>query len=179
MNDELNVSALLLQSFFHGVPLYLSVLKPLVLAVFVVLLYKFVLKKGVQYFRWQKHDLDQIDHMSGQEFEEFLHSLFLKLGYIVQHTGKFGDDGGDLVLEKNSIRTVVQAKRSTYPVRKHAIQEVVTAKAVYNCSKAMVVTNNYYYQGAWNLGKRNDVILWSRKELAEAISQVSNNLQKK
>jgi restriction system protein len=63
-----------------------------------------------EYYKLSKSGIFDIDKMSGTEFEDRLAVLFGNLGYNVQRTGKIGDYGVDLVIEKNGIRTAVQAK---------------------------------------------------------------------
>src|SRR4051794_34393431 len=53
----------------------------------------------------------EIDRMSGHEFEQKLALMFRSLGYRAEVVGSSaGDYGGDLVVSKDGIRTVVQAK---------------------------------------------------------------------
>lgn len=56
-------------------------------------------------------DLVQVDVISGRRFEDFLALLFEELGYRVEMTRFVGDYGGDLVLVREGLRIVVQAKR--------------------------------------------------------------------
>ncbi|MGH7193327.1 MAG: restriction endonuclease, partial [Candidatus Saccharimonadales bacterium] len=49
--------------------------------------------------------------MSGTDFEKYLADVFRKAGYAVEHVGRSGDHGADLIIEKDAIRTAVQAKR--------------------------------------------------------------------
>src|SRR5690348_1382015 len=44
--------------------------------------------------------LSAIDSMTGTQFERRLEILFRDLGYAVRHTGRLGDFGADLVIEK-------------------------------------------------------------------------------
>ncbi|WP_253187253.1 restriction endonuclease [Paenibacillus sp. GP183] len=48
--------------------------------------------------------------MDGRQFELYLGLLFKALGYKTEVTLSAGDYGADLVIEKNGVRTVVQAK---------------------------------------------------------------------
>ena len=49
--------------------------------------------------------------LSGTEFEILLKRLFEAMGFSVQITGKSGDQGGDLIANRNGKRFLVQAKR--------------------------------------------------------------------
>lgn len=118
--------------------------------------------------------LNDIDIMDGKTFEKYLEALFKKLGYKVERTRYVGDYGADLVVRKNGIKTVIQAKRYKKNVGVKAIQEAVAAKGYYSCEKAMVVTNSLYTKQAVELARRNDVQLWDRNDLVKALLSVKN-----
>lgn len=126
--------------------------------------------------RLRRTGLNKIDTMPGAMFEQRLRVLFKDLGYKVELTKASNDYGADLILSKDGIRTVVQAKRYRKKVGIKAIQEAVAAKGPYKCDKAMVVTNSFYTKQAWNLAKANDVVLWNRKELIHALLKVSEKI---
>lgn len=118
--------------------------------------------------------LNDIDIMDGKTFEKYLEALFKKLGYKVERTRYVGDYGADLVVRKNGIKTVIQAKRYKKNVGVKAIQEAVAAKGYYSCEKAMVVTNSLYTKQAVELARANDVQLWDRNDLVKALLSVKN-----
>lgn len=118
--------------------------------------------------------INEIDIMDGKTFEKYLEALFRKLGYKVERTRYIGDYGADLVVWKNGIKTVIQAKRYKKNVGVKAIQEAVAAKGYYSCDKAMVVTNSVYTKQATELARANDVQLWDRNDLVKALLSVKN-----
>jgi restriction system protein len=122
-----------------------------------------------RYRRLARSGIADIDRMSGGQFEQYLAVLFRTLGYHVERTGKAGDYGADLVISRDGVRTIVQAKRYTKNVGVKAVQEAVTAKAMYRCSDAMVVTNSYFTKQAQVLARSNAVALWDRERLIAAI----------
>ena len=111
--------------------------------------------------------INEIDIMDGKTFEKYLEVLFRKLGYKVERTRYVGDYGADLVVWKNGIKTVIQAKRYKKNVGVKAIQEAVAAKGYYSCDKAMVVTNSVYTKQATELAREmmfnyGIVMIWSK-----------------
>ena len=112
--------------------------------------------------------------MSGTEFEHFLGVVFRQYGYQIEHTGKSGDYGADLIIKKAQSRTVIQAKRYTKNVGVKAIQEAVAAKKVYHCQGAIVITNSHYTKQAQVLAKANDVVLWDRERLLKVMLMLKN-----
>jgi restriction system protein len=115
--------------------------------------------------RLARSGIHEIDEMTGAEFERRLVVLFRALGYQVTHVGAVGDFGGDLVVSKDGTRTVMQAKRYTKNVGVKAVQEVIAAKSMYDCTAAMVVTNRDFTAQARTLARSTGVELWGREHL--------------
>ena len=121
---------------------------------------KSVVRKKRYYHR--SITLEQIDYMTGEEFEIFLEALFSTFGYKVHRTQSTGDYGADLIIENSNTRIAVQAKRYSNNVGVSSVQEVVAAKNYYSCDEAMVVSNNYYTPAAKKLASSNNVLLLDR-----------------
>jgi restriction system protein len=81
-----------------------------------------------QELRPRRAGIADVDGVEGRTFERFLVSLFRRLGYRVEHTGRRGDFGADLVIAKEGRRTVVQAKCWSKNVGVGAVQEAVAAR---------------------------------------------------
>jgi len=108
-----------------------------------------------------------LDNMSGIEFENFLAKLFEKMGYDVSTTKNTGDQGADLIIIKDGLKTAVQAKRYNNKISNGAIQEVVAALKYYGVNNGMVITNSYFTQPAMKLAKINNIQLIDRDKLLE------------
>ncbi|MDQ3239697.1 MAG: restriction endonuclease [bacterium] len=122
--------------------------------------------KIIEYRKLARSGIYEIDKMSGKEFEDLLVVLFRRMCYIVTHTGRStGDYGVDLVIEKDGIKTAVQAKRHKRLIGEDAVREVFSGMVMYKCTKALVVTNSRYTYQATKLAKSNKVILWNRTDL--------------
>jgi restriction system protein len=119
--------------------------------------------------RLQRAGMLEIRGMTGTQFEQKLAVTFRALGYHAEVVGRRGDFGADLVMEKDGIRTVVQAKRYEGRVGVKAVQEVVAAKPMYDADDAMVVTNARFTKAARELGRKNDVTLWDHDDLTAAL----------
>jgi len=103
--------------------------------------------------------------LSGSAFEDLLVQLYGAMGYSVQKTGQVGDAGCDLVVNMGNERVVVQAKRYAGTVGIAAVQEANTAKPIYNCSRAMVVTTSSFTKEAYEAARANNVKLVEGEEL--------------
>lgn len=118
----------------------------------------------------KKVTLKEIDEMSGTDFEKFCVELLQRNGFAqVEHTGKSGDQGADIIAYKDDKKYVIQCKRYSRKLNNHAIQQAHTGKTIHGCDVAMVITNNYFTAGAIEAAKATDVILWDRKRLKEML----------
>jgi hypothetical protein len=119
----------------------------------------------------QDISLEEVDQMSGREFEDLLADLFVQAGFQVEKTAAGADQGADLIVLREGIRTAVQAKRSSRPVGNKAVQEVASARDHYNCQAAWVVTNNKFTRQARSLSESTGVRLMDRDELLALASR--------
>ena len=111
----------------------------------------------------------EIDRMDGQRFEVFLQEFLRRKGFRVRLTPVTADYGADLVLEKNGVRLVVQAKRWQGTVGIEAVQQVIGAIKHYQAQKGLVITNSYFSDNAKKLALSNQVLLWDRDKLIELL----------
>lgn len=114
--------------------------------------------------------IDDIDLMTGQEFEELVSELFERMGYKTEITKASGDQGIDVLATKGNIKLGIQAKCYSGSVGNAAIQEAVAGKAYYNLDKVLVLTNSTFTASAIELAQVNNVVLWDRTLLKEKIS---------
>lgn len=121
--------------------------------------------------------LDEIDEMTGVEFEVYLYYKFRKMGYKVKMTPVTGDYGADLILKKRKERIVVQAKRYKRDVGISAVQEVIGSIAYYNANRGVVITNSFFTPNAINLAIANDIVLWDRKALITCFIKEEESLE--
>ncbi|MFD2444095.1 restriction endonuclease [Bacillus sp. CGMCC 1.16607] len=123
----------------------------------------------------RKSKIQDVDTMTGVQFEYFLKLIFSQKGYKVQTTKVTGDYGADLVMTTGDKRIVVQAKRYSKRVGIKAIQEVVSSIAFYKASEGWAITNNEFTDAAVQLAKANGIKLIERNELINMISQLDEN----
>lgn len=115
-------------------------------------------------------ELAYIDTMDGHAFEQFVADLLRKLGYEhVEVTPGSGDQGVDIIARKNGTRYAIQCKRYSKKLGNKPVQEAYAGKAIYGCSVAAVVTNNYFTEGAKEAARSTGVLLWDRDELKQMI----------
>lgn len=114
--------------------------------------------------------IDEVDLMTGVEFERFVAKIFTKIGYSIELTKATGDQGIDVIAEKNGVKIGIQAKCYSSSVSNSAVQEATAGRNHYGLDKVIVVTNNYFTQSAIELAASNNVVLWDRNMLKEKLS---------
>ena len=120
--------------------------------------------------------LDYSNITNGYDFEAFVANVYKMLGYNVEGvTSKSGDQGADVIIEKDNIKYAIQVKYYNNPVGNKAVQEIVAAKSFYKTDKAMVVTNSTFTPQAITLANANDVLLVDGNKLDKLINQVKYN----
>jgi HJR/Mrr/RecB family endonuclease len=111
---------------------------------------------------------DEINYMSGLEFERFMANLFRQKGYAVEETKATGDQGVDLLLpDFEGKRIAVQLKRYTGPVGNAAVQATFAGMAHYQANKGWIITTSTFTKSARELARSTSVRLIDGKELAQ------------
>jgi len=114
--------------------------------------------------------INEIDEMTGEEFEVFLARFFFnRCGYLVDLTKRSHDKGSDLIVQINGIRTVIQAKRRKQHIGIKAVQEVYAAMGYHGTDKAMVVISSRFSKPAKKFAERLNVELWDRQFLMQQL----------
>jgi len=109
--------------------------------------------------------------MEGLEFEQFCGELLRRNGYKnVTVTKGSGDQGVDILAEKDQIKIAVQCKCYTGNVGNNAIQEACTGKLYYDCHVAAVLTTSHFTSSAKELANKTGILLWDRDTLEEMIA---------
>ncbi len=114
--------------------------------------------------------LASLDTISGEQFEEYLEVVFIRLGYEVDTTERY-DKGADLIVTREGVRTAIQAKhrRDAARIGVEAVRTVVAALRPYRCTRGLVVTTGYFTQEAKNTARDNNNELWDRDALTDQI----------
>lgn len=113
--------------------------------------------------------MKKIDGMDGVEFEQYLGILYKRHGYKVEFTPGTMDFGADLILTKNGVKTIVQAKRYRNLVGEAAVQQALAAVGYYKADQCLVVTNSHFTPAAKELASKTGVILIDRTKLGKSV----------
>ena len=120
-----------------------------------------------------------IDEMDGHDFERYCANLLIGYGFVNVHVTKgSGDQGVDIIGWYGGYKYAIQCKRYSHKLGNTPIQEVSAGKNYYGCQVGLVITNNYFTEGAVALAKVNNVQLWNRDKLMSLIYFTDNQWDK-
>jgi len=118
-----------------------------------------------------------IDVMDPFEFESFIAKLLKYEGYSAEVTKKSGDQGVDILAEKDGEKWAIQTKRYELgkKISNKAVQEVHTGKEFYKCQRAAVITNQFFTDSARQIADTTNVILWDRRFVASLLEKLKES----
>jgi len=158
-----NSSFIIISILVIGLAIYHSRLVEYVLLIIASF---FIINIVLKLRRYIKYKLSHVDTMTGLEFEKYVAKYLRDQGYKTKLTEKY-DLGIDIVAVKDGIRYGVQVKRHKGVVGANAVRQAVTALNLYDCDRAIVITNSYFSKTAIRLALSNDCILLDRDFLIE------------
>ena len=110
---------------------------------------------------------DEINYMSGVEFEKFIADVLRQKGYTVEETPASGDQGVDLILpDYDGKRVAVQLKRWSGPVGNAVVGATFGGMAHYQAEEGWIITTSTFTPKARELARSTSVRLIDGKELA-------------
>lgn len=115
---------------------------------------------------------EELESISGEDFESFLRMLLERDGWKVELTPKSGDFGADLVIRRQGKKAVVQAKRWRKPVGVRAVQEALAARDLYRADDAWVITNSVFSKAAYRQAEASRITLHDGEWLARKIGEL-------
>jgi len=104
--------------------------------------------------------------LSGVEFEIYIARILKQFGYHVSGTPTTGNQGADLIAERDGKKVIIQAKRYEGTVGNKAVQEVSGAVSFYGGDEGWVVTNSTFTASAKALAQKTNVRLIDGMRLA-------------
>ena len=111
------------------------------------------------------------DSMEGHEFEYWCASLLKQNGFEgVKVTQGSGDQGVDIIAEKDDIKYAIQCKCYSSDLGNTPVQEVCAGKAFYHCQIGVVMTNRYFTQSAQELAQATGTLLWDRDRIMKMLN---------
>lgn len=154
---------------------YYTIAAPVLLALRVIL---WPFKMTGRFFLWlhrfrkerRRFRRAEYDHMDGWEFEEYVGELLSRSGYRhVEVTRGSGDQGVDVLAERDGVSYAIQCKHYEARVTNKAVQEAYAGAEFYGCDVPVVLTNSYFTASARELSEEIGVELWDRAELQQMV----------
>ena len=105
--------------------------------------------------------------LTGEEFESYVAELLRDHYYRhVELTKGSGDQGVDILCERNGKRYAIQCKNYAGAVGNFAVQEAYAGAQFYGCDVPVVVCPGTFTRGAVELAESTDVELWDGEKLS-------------
>ena len=96
---------------------------------------------------------------NGLDFEKWVAVQMMSLGWGAQTTRGSGDQGIDVIAERNGIIIGFQCKRVSKPASNKAVQEVIAGGRFHNIDNLVVVSTAGFTKSAKQLAEAADVTL--------------------
>ena len=105
--------------------------------------------------------------LDGPEFEAYVALVLKDNGFKhVALTKGSGDQGVDILAERNSRTYAIQCKNYAGAVGNFAVQEAYAGAQFYGCEVAVVICPGEFTRGAKELAGSTGVLLWDGKKLS-------------
>ena len=118
----------------------------------------------------QTFNMQQVDAMTGVEFENFCVKVLQKNGFgIIRQTKATGDQGVDIIAERDNKKYAIQCKCYRNPVGNHSVMEVCSGRIYYGCDIGVVMTNSTFTPQAVEHARRTGIFLWDREIVRKMI----------
>lgn len=113
---------------------------------------------------------DLMSDMDGHSFEYFCADILENNGYTnIQVTPGSGDQGVDVLAEKDGVKYAIQCKNYSTQLGNTPIQEVTAGKTYYHCHVGVVMTNSSFTKSAQELARATGTLLWDGAHVREMI----------
>ncbi|MGN0775140.1 MAG: restriction endonuclease [Candidatus Ventricola sp.] len=105
--------------------------------------------------------------LDGPEFEAYVALVLGDNGFKrVELTKGSGDQGVDILAERNGMTYAIQCKNYAGAVGNFAVQEAYAGAQFYGCDKAAVICPGEFTRGAKELARATGVLLWDGGKLS-------------
>ena len=108
-----------------------------------------------------------VQSLTGHEYEEYCIKILRDGGWEARQTPKSGDQGVDIIAERDGISVAIQCKNYRQPVGNKAVQEALAGKSYEQADFAAVVSPAPYTKAARDLASATGVLLLHHEELRD------------
>lgn len=118
--------------------------------------------------------IDELLELTPREFEEYVGTLYKKIGFYSEVTQYSNDKGVDVILFKDSAKYVIQCKRYRGTVGSPDIQKFIGAIEHAKADKGIFVTTGVFSSEAEKMAYEHPIELVDKIKLLKLIQSVSN-----
>jgi restriction system protein len=111
--------------------------------------------------------------LNPEEFERHVADTFEYLGYSAMMTPRVGDQGVDIVANKDGDTIAIQCKRYADKAPNSAVSAVHAGSVYYGCTRAMLVCTGGFSRAAIQLAQHTGVELIGGTEYADMVHRVA------
>ncbi|MBD5400706.1 restriction endonuclease [bacterium] len=111
-------------------------------------------------------------HESPLDYEKRIADLLQEIGFNARTTKASGDQGVDVLADKNGVSFAIQCKLYTKPVGNKAVQEVSAGQKHYNTDYGVVVSNADFTKSARQLANTNNIILLHDTQMEKLLEYI-------
>lgn len=130
--------------------------------------------KNCPSYQKNNSEIEAVDFMDGHTFEYWCADLLKKNGFInVEVTQGSGDQGVDILAQKDGIKYAIQCKCYSSDLGNTPVQEVSAGKSIYRCHIGAVMTNRFFTPGATVAADATGTLLWDRNTLKKFIDRAN------
>lgn len=108
--------------------------------------------------------------MNGVEYEYYVADELRALGWAARVTVASGDQGVDVIAEKQAVKLILQCKHYSNNVGNDAVQQAIAGKTYEDANFAAVVSNAEFTSSAKQLASKGGVFLLHHSQLGEVDS---------
>ncbi|MFH1157474.1 MAG: restriction endonuclease [Pseudomonadota bacterium] len=109
---------------------------------------------------------------TGEDYEKFVGDLIEPSGWSVVYTPKTGDQGVDIIAQKNGIKVAVQCKFYQGSVPNSAIQEIYSGAQFYEAAWGVLVTSGIPTKSARQLAESLGVIYCHHDQVVKELNRI-------
>lgn len=115
---------------------------------------------------------EQCLRLTGEEFEQYVALLLADHHYRhIEITKGSGDQGVDILCDRNGKSYAIQCKNYAGAVGNFAVQEAYAGAEFYGCDVAVVVCPGTFTRGAIELAESTGVTLWDGEKLGRMMKK--------
>jgi restriction endonuclease Mrr len=115
------------------------------------------------------------DDMDPYDYERYVCDQLNGYEWSAWVTKASGDQGVDVLAEKNGIKIAIQCKLYNSPVGNDSVQQVLAGKVFYNAQFAVVISNSEFTRSAKQIAEVSKVILLHHDQLVNLDNLIFGN----